>query len=446
MDFGSFVFLFRFIPIFFLIYFAVPAAARNTVLFIGGTLFYAWGQPDAALLLVVSVVMDYFAGMNIDWCERKWAKTAWLIFGISVNAIILLYHPVSIMTIPAGSLVFTLQAVSYLVDVYRGHVQPQSNIIRLGVYVGFFGGLNFGPILRYKDMEDYLCIRTVDIFKVKKGIIRFIIGLSKKVLLADELAKLWLIICDANPQDLSTLTAWLGIVCFGFQLYFTISGYSDMAIGIGNVLGFEIKENFDYPIEAISIGELWKKWHISLGTWMKDYIYIPLGGGKCSLPRQLLNVLVVWSFVGLWYGCAVHYLAFGLWFALWLVMEKLWLSKVLAKVPEFFGVIYTWFVFLVSLAFFATDSILGAFEYVLVLFGLRGTGFHDAMALFEIKNQAVVLAVSFVCATSWGKRLASRMAAATSGYGIALYRGLEKLISAMLLIASIACIAKNYVI
>lgn len=446
MDFGSFVFLFRFIPIFFLIYFAVPAAAKNPVLFVGGVLFYAWGQPDAALLLVVSVVMDYFAGMNIEWCEKKWAKTTWLIFGILVNAIILLHHPVSIMTIPAGSLVFTLQAVSYLVDVYRGQVKPQYNIIRLGIYVGFFGGLNYGPILCYKDMENYLSVRTVDVFKIKKGVIRFIIGLSKKVLLADELSKLWIIIRDANPQDLSTLTAWLGLVCFGFQLYFTISGYSDMAIGIGNVLGFDIKENFDYPIEATSIGELWKRWHISLGNWVKDYIYIPLGGGKCSLLRQLLNVLVVWSLVGLWYGCAIHYLVFGLWFALWLVMEKLWLSKVLAKMPAFMGVIYTWFVFLVSLAFFATSSISGAWEYVLVLFGLRGTGFHDAMALFELKNQAFILVIAFLCSTSWGKQLANRMSASTTGYGIALYWWLEKVIPAVLLVASIACIAKDYVI
>ena len=446
MDFGSFIFLFRFIPIFFLIYFAVPQVAKNAVLFVGGIAFYAWGQPDAALLLVVSVVMDYIAGMNIEWCERKWAKASWLVFGILVNVTILLHNPVSIMTIPAGSLVFTLQAISYLVDVYRGHAKAQTNIVCLGIYVGFFGGLNYGPILRYKDMEEYLRNRKTDIFAIKKGVIRFIIGLSKKVILADELAKLWLIIRDANPQDLSTMTAWLGLISFGFQLYFTISGYSDMAIGLGNVLGFRIKENFDYPIEATSISQLWKKWHISLGTWAKDYIYIPMGGSKCKLPRQLFNMLIVWSLVGLWYGCAIHYLAFGIWFALWLAMEKLWIGKVLQKLPAFSGIIYTWFVFVVSLAFFATDSIQGAWDYAQVLFGVKGIGFHDAMALFELKNQAFILIISFVCATSWGKQIAGRLEMSTTGYGIALYRGLEKLIPAVLLLASIGCIAKNYVI
>ena len=445
MDFGSFIFLFRFIPIFFLIYFAVPAAAKNVVLFIGGVAFYAWGQPDAAILLVVSVVMDYFAGMNIEWCERRWAKACWLIFGIAVNMIILLHNPVSIMTIPAGPLVFTLQAISYLVDVFRGHTKAQTNIVCLGIYVGFFGGLNYGPILRYKDMEGYLRVRSVDIFAIKKGVLRFIIGLSKKVILADELAKLWMIIREANPQDLSTLTAWLGLVAFGFQLYFTISGYSDMAIGLGNILGFDIKENFDYPIEASSIGQLWKKWHISLGTWAKDYIYIPLGGSKCSLPRQFVNILIVWSLVGLWYGCAIHYLMFGIWFALWISMEKMWLSKLLKKLPAFVGVIYTWFVFLVSLAFFATDSVMESWEYVQVLFGVYGVGSHDAMALFEIRNQTFVLLVSFICSTSWGKQIVKRMQDSTTGYGIALYRGLEKLVPALLLLASIACIAKNYV-
>ena len=446
MDFGSFIFLFRFIPIFFLIYFAVPAVAKNAVLFVGGIAFYAWGQPDAALLLVVSVIMAYMTGMNIEWCERKWAKTAWLVFGVLVNMAILLHNPVSIMTIPAGCLVFTLQAISYLADVYRGRAKAQRNIVCLGVYIGFFGGLNFGPILRYKDMEAFLQNREVDIFAIKKGIIRFIIGLSKKVILADELAKLWLIIRDADPQNLSTMTAWLGLISFGFQLYFTISGYSDMAIGIGNVLGFRIRENFDYPIEATSISQLWKKWHISLGLWVKDYIYIPMGGSKCGLLRQFFNMLIVWSLVGLWYGCAIHYLAFGIWFALWLAMEKMWISKLLKKLPAFTGIIYTWFVFLVSLAFFATDSIQGAWAYAKVLFGVGGNGLYDAMALFEFKNQAVILIVAFVCSTSWGKQIACNMEASTTGYGIAMHRGLEKLIPAILLIASIGCIAKNYVI
>ncbi len=318
----------------------------------------------------------------------------------------------------------------------------QKNILDFGVYVTMFPQLIAGPIVKYRDVEERLHQRKPDIVAISYGCCRFITGLAKKVLLANNLGLLWTEISGKSPADITVLGAWLGVVAYAFQIYFDFSGYSDMAIGLGTILGFHFPENFNYPYVAKSITDFWRRWHISLGSWFREYVYIPLGGNRRGLPRQLLNILIVWTLTGIWHGAGWNFLLWGLWFALWLVLEKMVLGRVLKVLPAMVGRVYTWLVVLVSWVFFAIQSGADALNYLYVMFGQGTAGLYDSPTLFILLEYRVLLVFAVVAATPLFHRMTESLLRATGSVAVAVRRVLEKLIPALLLLASIAYIVE----
>lgn len=444
MDFASFGFIFRFLPIFMLLYFMAPEKVKNLVLFLGSLVFYAWGDRQMFMILLVSITMDYVLGLFMDICRETWQKAVFFFPGVVLNILIIVSSHQSSWVIPAGSLIYGLQAISYLTEVYRGTAKAQTNFIRLGVYISMFPQMNFGPVVRYNDIEAQLANRKVEIEKVKDGLIRFIVGLAKKVLLSNTICVFWNTVSAANPEDLSTLTVWVGFASFAFKVLFEFSGYSDMAIGLGQIMGFSLKENFNYPFMATSVKEFWNRWNISLSVWFKDYVYIPLGGGRTGVIRKCLNMLVTWLFIGVWYGIAYRYLAWGLWFFLWMLLESSFLGRLLNKLPLVIGRLYTWIVVVISLTFFASDNIGEALDYFLVLFGAKGVGLVDDMALFSLQSQIVLIVIAIFSAMPWAHNLTCRLRTSETGFGMAVLRVSEKLFPALLLILTMAYMARGY--
>ncbi|MBQ8821471.1 MAG: MBOAT family protein [Lachnospiraceae bacterium] len=444
MDFASFGFIFRFLPIFMFLYFVVPEKMKNLVLFLGSLVFYAWGDRRILGILLMSIVFDYVLGLCMGISRNIWQKRVFLAGGVILNLLIIVSSHQSTWVIPAGSLIYGLQAISYLAEVYRGGVKPQKNILRLGVYVAMFPQMNMGPVVRYRDIEAQLAKRSVDAVRIKDGVIRFIVGLAKKVLLANNICVFWNTVVAANPEDLSTLTAWVGFASFAFKILFDFSGYADMAIGLGQIMGFSFKENFNYPFIATSVKDFWNRWQISLSVWFKDYVYIPLGGGRHGIIRKWLNMLFTWLLIGIWYGVAYHYLLWGLWFFFWMILESSFLGKLLDKLPGMLTRIYTWVIIIISLTFFAADSVPQAWEYIQVLFGVRGVGLVDSMALFSLKSQIILIIIAIFSSMPWAHIIAGRLRSSESGMGMALLRVLEKLLPALLLIVTLAYMAKGY--
>lgn len=444
MDFASFGFIFRFLPIFMILYFVAPEKMKNLVLFLGSLVFYAWGDRKILAILLISIVCDYLLALVMGICKEKWQKGIFLFAGVILNLFIIVSSHQSTWVIPAGSLIYGLQAISYLTEVFRGSVQPQKNFIRLGVYISMFPQMNLGPVVRYKDIEQQLANRRVEVEKVKDGLIRFIVGLSKKVLLSNTICVFWNTVSAANPEDLSTLTAWVGFASFAFKILFDFSGYSDMAIGLGQIMGFTLKENFNYPFIATSVKDFWNRWQISLSVWFKDYVYIPLGGGRHGIIRKWMNMLLTWLLIGAWYGVAYHYYAWGLWFFFWMVLESSFLGKILDKLPKMITRIYTWVIIIVSLTFFAADSVEQAWDYFLVLFGVKGIGFADRMALFSLKSQIILIIVAIFSSMPWVHNVARKLRNSESGLGMAILRVTEKLLPALLLILTLAYMTKGF--
>ena len=444
MDFASFGFIFRFLPIFMILYFVTPEKVKNLVLFLGSLIFYAWGDKNRLLMLLAANVLVYVTALLMGIYKNHLPRLILFMVGIIVNLFLILISHHSTWVIPAGTLIYCLQAISYLFEVYRERVQPQKDFVKLGVYISMFPQMNLGPVVCYRDMEEQLSHRKVDGENVKNGLIRFILGLFKKVVLANSICVFWNIISVANPEDLSTLTAWMGIASFGFKIYFDFSGYSDMSIGLGQIMGFSFKENFNYPFLATSIHDFWERWHISLNTWFRDYVYIPLGADGKGVLRKWMNLAVTWSLIGLWYGVAYHYCAWGLWFFLWMLVESGFWGKILEILPKSVARIYTWVVILLSLTFFAADSIGQAWDYFLVLFGIKGVGLVDSMALFSLKSQVILIAIALLSAMPWAHGVALRLRASETGLGMAIMRVTEKLFPALLLILTLAYMAKGY--
>ncbi len=444
MDFASFEFIFRFLPIFMLLYFVVPEKMKNLVLFLGSLVFYAWGDRRILGVLLISIVFDYVLALCMGISRNVWQKRVFLCGGVVLNLLIIVSSHQTTWVIPAGSLIYGLQAISYLAEVYRGSVKPQKNILRLGVYVAMFPQLSMGPVVRYKDIEAQLAGRKADVVKIKDGVIRFIVGLAKKVLLANNICIFWNTVSAANPADLSTLMAWVGFASFAFKILFDFSGYADMAIGLAQIMGFSFKENFNYPFLATSVRDFWRRWHISLSVWFRDYVYIPLGGGRHGIVRKWVNMLFTWLLIGIWYGVAYHYLLWGLWFFCWMLLESSFLGKLLDKLPKLLTRIYTWLIIIISLTFFAADSVWQAVEYIKVLFGMEGVGFVDDMALFSLKSQIIMIVIAIFSAMPWAHLIDRRLQKPESGMGIAAARVFEKLLPALLLIVTLAYMAKGY--
>ena len=421
MVFSSLLFMFRFLPILLLLYFIAPKKLKNGLLFLASLVFYAWGEPVYVVLMIFSTLVDFFHGNRVEKCieegNKKKAKK-YVISSVIINLCLLGFFkytdfiltninsifgadiPLLKLPLPIGISFYTFQTMSYTIDIYRGEAKAQKNIISFGAYVAMFPQLIAGPIVRYQTIAEELVDRKVTQDGFADGIMRFMTGLGKKVLLANNIGMLWNTISASNMAEVSVLTAWLGAVCYAFQIYFDFSGYSDMAIGLGRMLGFHFPENFLHPYESRSITEFWRRWHVTLGTWFREYVYIPLGGNRKGIKRHFFNIFVVWCLTGIWHGASWNFGLWGLYFAIILVAEKLFLLKVLAKIPRVFSHIYTLLLVLISWVIFAFDNLTSGLHYLKAMFGGYGNVFVNNNFLYQISNHWVILLILIIGATS----------------------------------------------
>lgn len=414
MVFSSIPFLYYFLPVVLLVYFAVPTALKNTVLLVFSLAFYAWGEPIYVFLMAVTILVNYvlgictekfrgrplskvFLALSVIFCLGALGYFKYADFFIeNANNVLGTSIPLFGIALPIGISFYTFQIMSYVIDVYRGSAKAQKNIIDLGAYVSLFPQLIAGPIVRYADIEKQLKYRTHSFQKAHDGIVSFVVGLSKKILIANTLGEL----CTsfAVVGDKSVMFYWLYALSYMIQIYFDFSGYSDMAIGLGKIFGFTFMDNFRYPLASRSITDFWRRWHISLGSWFRDYVYIPLGGNRRGSIRHIFNILVVWFLTGFWHGAEWNFIIWGLYFALLLMAEKFFLSKYLSK-SKIIGHIYVLFFVIISFAIFSASSLGGALETVGGMFGIGTSYFVSESFLYALKNFGFVIVLAFVCAT-----------------------------------------------
>ena len=426
MVFSTPIFLFYFLALTLLVYYVVPRKGRNVVLLISSLFFYYWGEREYVAIMFLSTAIDYTHGMLVERCKKKgndkgarMAVASSIIFNLalllffkywdflagSLQAMGLTFMPVLNIHLPIGISFYTFQTMSYTIDVYRGDTRAQRNIINFGTFVTLFPQLIAGPIIKYKDLGDQINERTTSTEKFASGVQIFMVGMAKKVLVANNVGMLWEAYKAMSAGELTVLGAWLGVIAFTFQIYFDFSGYSDMAIGLGRMLGFEFLPNFNYPYISKSITEFWRRWHISLSTWFREYLYIPLGGNRCSKPRWMFNLLVVWAATGIWHGASWNYLIWGLYFFVLLMLEKFFLLKVLNKAPALVGHIYTLFFVVVSWAIFAIEDFSQLGSYLKVMFGLGGVPLMDAKLGYYVTSYLPILLVAAVASTPLGAKL-----------------------------------------
>ncbi len=421
MIFSSILFLFYFLPLVLLVYYCVPKSSKNLVLFLFSLVFYAWGEPVYIILMLFSILFNYLCGLQLG----KKKSRGILILSVAVNLGMLLFFkytdffisvvngvfschiPLLQLALPVGISFYTFQTMSYVIDVYRGKVAPQKNVISFGTYVALFPQLIAGPIVRYSTIEKQLSDRKVTKKDITSGIICFVIGLSKKVLIANQIGTLWDQM-QASSQ-LSVLSAWLGIIAFAFQIYFDFSGYSDMAIGLGKMFGFTFDQNFRYPYISCSITDFWRRWHISLSTWFKEYVYIPLGGNRVSPSRTRLNLIIVWGLTGFWHGASFNFIVWGLYYAALLILEKEFLGNQIKKLPKFLQTGYTLCFVLIGWVFFASDTLTSAFRYLGAMFGINSAGFMDHAAAYALDSYQTILFIALLAMLPAGKRIAQKL-------------------------------------
>ena len=436
MVFSSLTFLMLFLPAVLLIYFAVPRQGKNAVLFIFSLLFYAWGEPIYVGLMIFSTVLDYTCGWLVEKYRGTSKQKIGLLISVFTNLSLLFFFKYTDffigtintvfgtdiamlnLPLPIGISFYTFQTMSYTIDVYRGDAKVQKNILSFGAYVSLFPQLIAGPIVRYQDVADQLNERTHSFDRFGDGVKRFVTGLGKKVLLANNIGLLWDAISKTAAENLTTLAAWLGIIAFAFQIYFDFSGYSDMAIGLGKMFGFEFLENFNYPYTSKSVTEFWRRWHISLGTWFRDYIYIPLGGNRKGLPIQIRNIAIVWLLTGFWHGASWNYVLWGVFYGVLLMAEKLFLLKWLKKAPAFVGHIYTMFAVLFGWVLFAFEDFGKGVAFLKTMFG-GGAGFISNGTLYQILSYLPLLIVCLVAATPLAKKIYGKLSL-KAGEGVLL--------------------------
>ena len=420
MVFSTPLFLFYFLVAGLLVYYLVPLRLRNGGLMLASLFFYYWGEQDYTLIMLLSTAIDYTHGLLVQrFKERgqdRYARMTvvssvffnlsilfffkyWDFLAGSLQAIGLERMPVLGITLPIGISFYTFQTMSYTIDVYRGDAKAQRSIVSFGTFVTLFPQLIAGPIIKYKDLGDQLGRRTHSLEKFASGISRFVAGLSKKLLIANNLGQLWDACKVMGKGKLSIITAWLGILAFAFQIYFDFSGYSDMAIGLGRMFGFEFMENFNYPYISKSITEFWRRWHISLSTWFREYLYIPLGGNRCSRGRWILNLLIVWCATGIWHGASWNYLLWGLYFYVLLVSEKLLLGKYLQKLPGWLRHVYVMVLVLISWAIFALEDLSIMGHYLAAMLGFGGLPLVNALTGYYLRNYLPILAAAAVAST-----------------------------------------------
>ena len=413
MVFSSITFLFYFLPIVLGIYYIVPNKIKNIVLLLASIFFYFYGEPKYVVIMLVSIVITYLFGILMDRYKKH--SKLFLILSICATASLLVYFKYInfiieninlwltnkidfiYIVLPIGISFYTFQLISYTIDVYRGQAKVQKNILKLAMYVSLFPQLIAGPIVRYTTVEEQIENREYSFEKFAQGVRRFIIGLGKKVLIANVLGKLTNLFLTSNES--SVLYYWMYAIANMLQIYFDFSGYSDMAIGLGKMFGFEFLENFNYPYIATSVTDFWRRWHISLSSWFRDYIYIPLGGNRVSKIKWLRNILIVWLLTGLWHGAAWNFIFWGAYFGILLILEKVFLDKYLQKLPEVFSRIYVLFIVMISFIIFSGESMTQIMQNTGGLVGWAGQPLISQESLYYFKSYFVVLVIAMIGAT-----------------------------------------------
>ena len=449
MVFSSLTFLFLFLPAVIACYYLLPGIrAKNAVLCLFSLLFYAWGEPVYVLLMAASILLNYLAGLGMERFPRrkKLLLLLALLFNLGaigvfkyagfflsgVSSLFALNLPVLRIALPIGISFYTFQILSYVIDVYHGRVAAQRSLLSLATYITMFPQLVAGPIVRYDTVREELCRRSVTVNDFAEGLCRFFFGLGKKVLIANQMALAADAVFDAAAVP-SSAVLWIGALCYAMQIYYDFSGYSDMAIGMGRMFGFHFSENFNYPYIADSVTDFWRRWHISLSVWFREYVYIPLGGNRCSVLRHIFNMLVVWLLTGLWHGAAWNFVLWGLYYGLLLILEKHVLGRVLPKIPKAVRRIVTFLLALIGWVIFRVENLsaLGRCLAGLFSFDFSGTG-----AFFLSSSNALspllLLPVALLGCLPWKHRLEKR-------FGHSAAFGALKLVFAFLLwIASVA--------
>lgn len=423
MVFNSIVFLFTFLPIILMLYYLLPGRMKNLVLLVGSLVFYAWGEPVYLILMAVSVLFNYILGLNIASNRRNAARAGKVLFaGIAVNVLALVFFGFIgvrvglTCSVPVGIGIYTLKILSYLAEVYRGNAKGQKNILDFAVYVTMFPQMIAGPVVKYGDIyREIGSVRRLSWNRLGEGALLFVCGLLKKVLLADNMAAVFGEIIVLRSSELSVLTAWLGCAAYMFQIYFAFSGYSDMAVGLGKMLGFEFGRNFRYPYTARSITDFWHRWNISLTSWFKAYVYEPLGGNKTSTGKLVCNILVVWVCIGLWHalswtgvswsGAILNCAVWGMYSALLLILEKCALSRILKKLPAFIGRLYSLFLIMVGWVILFTQNLGQTFDYWKVMFGGGSRGLVDDQGIYLLVTNGAMWVILILGATSLVHRI-----------------------------------------
>lgn len=428
MVFSSLVFLFVFLPITLLFYFIVPRKYRNFILLIVSLIFYAWGEPVYIVLMLFSTVIDFINGLLVEkYADQPKKAKKVVIFAVIVNLSLLTFFKYSgfivsnlnalmgttftvpDIALPIGISFYTFQTMSYTIDVFRKDAPAQKNIINLGAYVTMFPQLIAGPIIRYQTVAEQLNHRKETQSLFASGVERFVIGLGKKVLLANNIGLLWSQVSSIAISELTVMTSWLGVIAFGLQIYFDFSGYSDMAIGLGRMFGFELLENFNYPYISQSITEFWRRWHISLGTWFRDYVYIPLGGNRKGKWRTYLNVFIVWFLTGLWHGASWNFILWGLYFGIIITIEKVFLMKWLSYAPRLIRHLYTLVLLIIGWGLFAFENLSYLKDYFRVMFGFKEVALYDQVTLYYLMTNGVLLIILVVASTPLAKQMYQKL-------------------------------------
>ena len=409
MLFSSIVFLFSFLPAVMILYYLLPVRFRNVILLLASLVFYAWGELVYLFLMLLSILFNYFSGLDIarNLQDKRAAKRS-LVFNLIINLAVLGFFkyegfvldtlngilPVHIsyhaLPLPIGISFYTFQILSYIIDVYRGNVKVQTNLPNFALYVTMFPQLIAGPIVQYADVDEQLASREVSRTKFGEGSMYFIRGLAKKVLLANTSGMIFTEVSGLAKGNIAVMTAWLGAFAYMFQIYFDFSGYSDMAIGLGKMFGFEFNMNFNYPYVSKSITEFWRRWHISLSSWFRDYVYIPLGGNRVSKIKHIRNLLIVWFLTGLWHGAAWNFVAWGLYYGVILIIEKYLLSPVLDRLPDVVRHIYSIVLVVIGWVLFFSSSFGQAADYIRVMFGAGAHGFADRESMYLLTSNLIL--------------------------------------------------------
>lgn len=409
MLFSSIVFLFTFLPAVVILYYLLPVRFRNVILLLASLVFYAWGEPVYLFLMLLSILFNYFSGLDIarNLQDKRAAKRS-LVFNLIINLAVLGFFkyegfvldtlngilPVHIsyhaLPLPIGISFYTFQILSYIIDVYRGNVKVQTNLPNFALYVTMFPQLIAGPIVQYADVDEQLASREVSRTKFGEGSMYFIRGLAKKVLLANTSGMIFTEVSGLAKGNIAVMMAWLGAFAYMFQIYFDFSGYSDMAIGLGKMFGFEFNMNFNYPYVSKSITEFWRRWHISLSSWFRDYVYIPLGGNRVSKIKHIRNLLIVWFLTGLWHGAAWNFVAWGLYYGVILIIEKYLLSPVLDRLPDVVRHIYSIVLVVIGWVLFFSSSFGQAADYIRVMFGAGAHGFADRESMYLLTSNLIL--------------------------------------------------------